>query len=294
MPAPCASDMGFMQTIRRTIRFEFTRRPDGSYIAYPKVLIETSAHPQRRITSQAQYSQAFTSVGENPNIINDQGVSIPPDIGIPLAAIRRWKRNWRIPCVKNWANDQKARWPADSIRQGIFFSESPNDNYPHPPNNPSMDATYFAKIRRRFPYDRYVQTGTDEQLRRWKQVYDAAAITEPQRNLLGGFVRQMNLLIISGIWCGDCVQQCPLIARIADANPEKIVLRLLDRDQHRDLIESFRVNAGDRVPVALFLAEDFEFCAAYGERTINRYRGIAQRQLGPACPTGIVGPDKDE
>ena len=32
---------------------------------------------QRRITSQAQYSQAFTSVGENPNIINDQGVSIP-------------------------------------------------------------------------------------------------------------------------------------------------------------------------------------------------------------------------
>jgi hypothetical protein len=66
-----------LQTIRRTIRFDFTRQPDGSFIVYPKVLIETSAHPERRITSQAQYSQAFTTVAEAPTIINDQGVSVP-------------------------------------------------------------------------------------------------------------------------------------------------------------------------------------------------------------------------
>ncbi|MGD1276535.1 MAG: thioredoxin family protein [Tepidisphaeraceae bacterium] len=144
------------------------------------------------------------------------------------------------------------------------------------------------------PYDRYVQTGTDEQQRRWKQVYDAAALTDAQKQLVGGFVREMKLLIVSGIWCGDCVQQCPLIARIAQANVAKIALRLLDRDQHRDLSQWVRVNGGDRVPVALFLAEDFEFCAAYGDRTINRYRAMAQRQLGPACPTGIVAPDKQE
>ena len=283
-----------LQTIRRTIRFEFTRRPDGSYIAYPKVLIETSAHPECRITSQAQYSQAFTSVGENPNIINDQGVSIPPDIGIPLAAMRRWKRNWRIPCVKNWANDQKAR-PADSIRQGIFFLNPPMTNTLHPPNNPSMNASYFAeKFAAALPYDRYVQTGTDEQRRRWKQVYDAAAITEPQKNLIGGFVRQMNLLIISGIWCGDCVQQCPLIARIAEANPVKISLRILDRDNIAIWPRRSASTPGIACRSPLLLAEDFEFCAAFGDRTINRYRALAQRYLGAACPTGIVGPDKEE
>ena len=158
-----------------------------------------------------------------------------------------------------------------------------------------MTSSYFAdKFAAALPYDGYVQTGTDEQRGRWRQVYDAATLTDAQRKLLAGFVRPMNVLIISGIWCGDCVQQCPLIARIAEANPEKTSLRLLDRDQHRDLIEAFRVNAGDRVPLTLFLAEDFEFCAAYGDRTINRYRAIAQRQLGPACPTGIVGPDRDE
>ena len=68
----------------------------------------------------------------------------------------------------------------------------------------------------------------------------------------------------------------------------------MDRDQHRDLAEAFRLNAGDRVPVTIFLAEDFEFCGAFGDRTINRYRALAQRQLGASCPTGIVGPDKEE
>jgi thiol-disulfide isomerase/thioredoxin len=158
-----------------------------------------------------------------------------------------------------------------------------------------MTPKYFAdEFRAALPYDRYVQSGTEEQQRRWKLVYDSASITDPQKNLLSGFARRMYLLVISGIWCGDCVQQCPLIARIAETNPDKINLRLLDRDQHRDLIESFRVNAGDRVPIVLFLAEDFEFCAAYGERTISRYRAFAQRSLGPACPTGIVAPEKDE
>jgi thiol-disulfide isomerase/thioredoxin len=158
-----------------------------------------------------------------------------------------------------------------------------------------MQPDYFSKkFSSALPYDRYLQTGTDEQRRRWQQVYDAARLTAAHKTLLSGFVRQMNLLIISGIWCGDCVQQCPLIARIAEANPEKISLRLLDRDVHRDLAEAFRINAGDRVPVTIFLAEDFEFCSAYGDRTINRYRAMAQRQLGAACPTGILAPDTEE
>jgi thiol-disulfide isomerase/thioredoxin len=158
-----------------------------------------------------------------------------------------------------------------------------------------MEPSYFKdKFAVALPYDRYVETGTDEQRRRWKQVYDAAKLTDAQKNLVGGFVRQMNVLIISGIWCGDCVQQCPLVARIAEANAEKVSLRFVDRDQHRDLAEAFRVNAGDRVPLTLMLSEDFEFCGAYGDRTINRYRALAQRQLGASCLTGIVGPDKEE
>jgi hypothetical protein len=156
------------------------------------------------------------------------------------------------------------------------------------------DAFLAQKFAAALPYDRYVQTGTAEQQRRWQQVLDAARLTPAQTALVAGFVREMKLLVISGIWCGDCVQQCPLIQRIAEANPGRVLLRLLDRDEHKDLSGQLRINGGDRVPVVLFLAEDHELCGIFGDRTLIRYRALAARQFGPSCPTGIVAPDQDE
>jgi thiol-disulfide isomerase/thioredoxin len=143
-------------------------------------------------------------------------------------------------------------------------------------------------------YDRYLRTGNEEQQRRWKQVYDAAQLTEAQKQLVAGFVRRMNILIFSGIWCGDCVQQCPVIQRIAEANPGKIDLRFTERPKESELDPEMRINGGSRVPVVVFLSEDNEWCATAGDRTIHRYRALAHARLGPMCPTGIVAPEKDE
>jgi thiol-disulfide isomerase/thioredoxin len=158
-----------------------------------------------------------------------------------------------------------------------------------------MNAQFLnEKFTAALPYEAYVHSSTEEQQRRWKQVYDATAVTPAQATLIGQFARKMNVLVISGIWCGDCVQQCPLLQRIAEANNDKIALRFVDRDLHRDLSQQCRINAGDRVPVALFLAEDGELCSIYGERTLSRYRAIAMRQLGAACEIAIAPPAKDE
>src|SRR4051794_1657118 len=142
------------------------------------------------------------------------------------------------------------------------------------------------------PYEKYLATGTLEHQRRWKQVYDATQLTPEQVLLVASFTRQMNVLVVSGTWCGDCVQQVPLIQRIAEANAERVDIRYLDRDANKDLAEQVRINGGDRVPVAIFMSEDSEFCALAGDRTLARYRAIAGRQLGAACATGIVPPDQ--
>jgi hypothetical protein len=157
--------------------------------------------------------------------------------------------------------------------------------------SPSYLAEKFALAQ---PYDRYTASGTDEQRRRWQQVYDAAALTPEQRSLVSSFTRQMKLLGLSGMWCGDCVQQCPLIQRIAEASPARIDLRWLDRDENLELAERLKINGGHRVPAAVFMAEDFEFCSLAGDRTISRYRALAAKHLGPACQTGLIGPDTSE
>src|SRR5437660_730338 len=113
-----------------------------------------------------------------------------------------------------------------------------------------MNATFLAeKFAAALPYDRYVLTGNPEQQRRWRQVYEAARLAPAQAGLAGRFTRDLKVLVVSGIWCGDCVQQCPLLQRCAEANPGRIDLRLVDRDEHRDLSGQVRINAGDRVPV---------------------------------------------
>jgi len=158
-----------------------------------------------------------------------------------------------------------------------------------------INASYLAdKFASALPYDRYLQTGTEEQQRRWTQVYDAAHLTDAQKQLVAGFVREMKILIFSGIWCGDCVQQCPLILRIAEANPKKIDLRFVERPKESELVPELRINAGSRVPVVIFLSEDNEWCATAGDRTINRYRALARAKLGPLFSTDTVAPEKDE
>lgn len=145
-------------------------------------------------------------------------------------------------------------------------------------------ATLQAAFERGLPYERYVQTGTAPQKDSWGKIYQQATLSQAQTELVRGFVRSMPVLVLSGIWCGDCVQQCPLLARIAEANPTLVNLRFVDRDEHKALSDTFKVCGGNRVPLAIFMAEDFEFAALAGDRTLSRYRAIAARQLGPSCP----------
>lgn len=147
-----------------------------------------------------------------------------------------------------------------------------------------MDAAYLkSKFEAGLHYGKYVSSGTPVQHDNWKRVYDAVALTPAQRQLVSAFTRKINVIALSGIWCGDCVQQGPLFARIAEANP-LIDMRWIDRDVHIDLQKQVSINAGHRVPVLLFLAEDFELVSWYGDRSLARYRILASKQLGPSCP----------
>lgn len=158
-----------------------------------------------------------------------------------------------------------------------------------------MDSAYLAvKHQAGLPYDQYVATGTSDQQQNWRTIYEQASLTDAQRTLLGSFTRKINVIGLSGVWCGDCVQQCPLIQRIAEGNPDAIDLRWLDRDEHMDLQEKVSINAGHRVPVLLFLAEDYELVGWFGDRTLSRYRAIAAKQLGGACPLPGAPVPQDE
>lgn len=157
--------------------------------------------------------------------------------------------------------------------------------------------TLRSHFERALPYHEYVATGSAPQQESWRRIYDKTALTESQIRLVAGFTRSMPVMVLSGVWCGDCVQQCPLIARIAEANQSphgRIDLRFIDRDEHKPLSDAVRICGGNRVPTAIFMAEDHEFVSILGDRTLSRYRALAARHLGPSCPLpGAPVPDEE-
>ena len=150
--------------------------------------------------------------------------------------------------------------------------------------------TVFAEA---LPYTAFLDRhATPAQRARWDAMQARFRLSGAQAALLGGFERRMPVLCLAGAWCGDCVNQCPAFDHFARAS-KVIDLRFLDRDARPEVAEALSINGGHRVPVALFLSEDFLEVARYGERTLSTYRRLAAEQLGPACPTGLVPPTDD-
>jgi Thioredoxin len=124
---------------------------------------------------------------------------------------------------------------------------------------------------------------------RWDAMHGRFTLTPAQHTLLDGFARRMLVLCLAGAWCGDCINQCPAFDHFARATPQ-IELRFMDRDARPELRDRLAINGGHRVPVVVFLSEDWFEVSRYGERTVSTYRRLATEQLGVACPTGIVPP----
>lgn len=140
-----------------------------------------------------------------------------------------------------------------------------------------------AKFEAGLTYDAYVDSGKEADRAAWRAFQAGAHLTPDQRRLIESFRRQINILVVSGTWCGDCVKQIPFLKLIEDANPQRIRARYVDRDQHRDLAERVMLCGGLRVPVVLLLNEDFDLMSLEGDRSLTRYRALAARQLGAAC-----------
>jgi len=141
------------------------------------------------------------------------------------------------------------------------------------------------------PFAEFVATGEAEGHRpQWDQRYNQLVLSPPQQTLVQSFTRRMNILCLTGTWCGDCALQGASFARVAQANPDKINLRFIPRaEEHADLIVRNKINGGFRVPLTWMMAEDFEPCSRMGDRTLSRYRTMARKAL-PSQQANVLAP----
>jgi thiol-disulfide isomerase/thioredoxin len=140
-------------------------------------------------------------------------------------------------------------------------------------------------------YDTYLSKSDPFKAERWRVLEGLLPpLTDEQKARLTAVDRDMYVLVSSGVWCGDCVRQVPMIRKIADACGANVRLRVIDRDVSQALREELRILGGARVPMVVFLSEDFYEVGRFGDRLLTFYRLKAQRETGAACPTGLIPP----
>jgi len=150
---------------------------------------------------------------------------------------------------------------------------------------PAILKRFFDKAE---PFAVYLSHAKPHERPGWDGLVARAKLSAEQRAVIATFSRTMYVLCISGTWCGDCVQQVPILLRIAEAKPltngAGIDLRFLEREANLELADMVQICGGRRVPTVIFMNEDHEFVSLLGDRTLARYRAIAASSLGPACP----------
>jgi hypothetical protein len=74
-----------------------------------------------------------------------------------------------------------------------------------------------------------------------------------------------KLLIIAEDWCGDASSTVPVLARLAHEAPG-LELRIIQRDQHPEVMDRYLTNGSRSIPIAIALDEQFNEVGHWGPR----------------------------
>ena len=140
------------------------------------------------------------------------------------------------------------------------------------------------------PYEEYIKEYPEKSIRWIEFEKRSPDLSEEQKKRVQGFNRGINILAMVGIWCGDCVRQIPMIRKIAEAAGDKVKLRVIERETSVELMEELRIVGAARLPMFVFLTEDFWEITRVGDRLLPVYRAKAAREIGMDYDAGILTP----
>jgi len=141
-------------------------------------------------------------------------------------------------------------------------------------------------------YDSYMEAAKPAEKQKWFERNERTPhLTTEQKERLEGYNRELNVLVYSGTWCGDCSRQVPMFLKMAEAAGDKVSVKLIERETSEELMEELRILGAFRVPVVVFLTEDFWEVGRFGDRLLSVYRTKAAREIGRGSDLGQLSPN---
>jgi hypothetical protein len=115
----------------------------------------------------------------------------------------------------------------------------------------------------------------------WHAHYNDAAVTPDMMTRMRALPQRRRLLVVAEDWCGDSVNTVPYLARLVDAAPERLEMRLIDSKAGRGVMEAHRTPDGRAAtPTIVVLAEDGRVLGAWTERPAALRAWLDQQKAG--------------
>jgi hypothetical protein len=125
----------------------------------------------------------------------------------------------------------------------------------------ALRARYFAAPT----FAEYLPTVEANQ-KLWQDAARLARVSDGDVARVAALPGRWHLLILSEDWCGDAVNSIPFLARLADAAPGQLDLRVLGRDANQDLMDAHLTGTSRSIPIAIAYDEAFAEHGWWGPR----------------------------
>ncbi len=103
----------------------------------------------------------------------------------------------------------------------------------------------------------------------WQDTYRLASVREEHIERANVLASSWKLLAITEDWCGDAVNILPYVARLVESAPQKLEMRLLDRDANLDLINAHLTAGRTRsIPSVIVLDDSYLEFGWWGPRPL--------------------------
>lgn len=135
-----------------------------------------------------------------------------------------------------------------------------------------------------YTYDEYKASMT-----RNRDRFDANEATAPleasELELVRSLPRPLKVLALAEDWCGDVVQNLPILGRLA-AETGNLDLRVFPRDANLELMDQFLNNGFRSIPVFAFYDDEFNEVGRFTERpaSVTERRQQERREVYASRP----------
>jgi hypothetical protein len=148
------------------------------------------------------------------------------------------------------------------------------------------DPDYYALYNQGVTFAEFLESARarrDE----WRERYSSAAVPPEMVTRMRALPARRLILVVAEDWCGDSAQSVPYIARLVDAGPERLAMRIVNSTVGRAIMEANLTPDGRQAtPTVVVLREQGGAVASWIERPsvaqawfLERQKSVMQQPL---------------